>query len=66
MIDVGEEKGTIDERQKIMINNIFEFNNKTAEDIMTHRMELIGIQASIELKALIEIAKNEQYSRIPV
>lgn len=66
MIDVGEEKGTIDEREKIMINNIFEFNNKTAEDIMTHRMELIGIPASIELEALIEIVKNEQYSRIPV
>ncbi|MDP2844248.1 hemolysin family protein [uncultured Acetobacterium sp.] len=66
MIDVGEEKGTIDEREKIMINNIFEFNNKTAEDIMTHRMELIGIPSSIELKALIDIVKNEQYSRIPV
>lgn len=66
MVDVGEEKGAIDERERIMINNIFEFNNKTAEDIMTHRMELIGIPASIELKSLIEIVKNEQYSRIPV
>lgn len=66
MVDVGEEKGAIDEREKIMINNIFEFDNKTAEDIMTHRMELIGIPASIELNELIEIVKHEQYSRIPV
>lgn len=66
MVDVGEEKGAIDEREKIMINNIFEFNNKTAEDIMTHRMELIGIPASIKLNELIEIVKHEQYSRIPV
>jgi putative hemolysin len=66
MIDVGEEKGTIDEREKIMINNIFEFNNKTAEDIMTHRMELVAIPANIELRKLIDIIKEEQYSRIPV
>lgn len=66
MIDVGEEKGTIHEREKIMINNIFEFNNKTAEDIMTHRMELIGIPHDIGLRKLIDIVKTEQYSRIPV
>lgn len=66
MVDVGEEKGTIEQREKIMINNIFEFNNKTAEDIMTHRMELVGIPISIELPTLIEIIKEEQYSRIPV
>lgn len=66
MVDVGEEKGTIEQREKIMINNIFEFNNKTAEDIMTHRMELVGVPISIELPTLIEIIKEEQYSRIPV
>ena len=49
-----------------MINNIFEFNNKTAEDIMTHRMELVGIPHDIGLRKLIDIVKTEQYSRIPV
>lgn len=66
MVDVGEEKGTIDQREKIMINNIFEFNNKTAEDIMTHRMELIGVPVDINLAMLIDIIKEEQYSRMPV
>ena len=66
MIDVGEEKGAIDEREKIMINNIFEFDDKTAEDIMTHRMELVGIPANINLKKLLQVIKKEQYSRIPV
>jgi len=66
MVDVGEEKGTIDERERIMINNIFEFNNKTAEDIMTHRMEMIGIPADSTLKQLIKVISSEQYSRIPV
>ena len=66
LVDVGEEKGAINEREKIMINNIFEFNNKTAEDIMTHRMELVAIPKSIHIVELIQILKTEQYSRIPV
>lgn len=66
MIDVGEEKGAIHEREKIMINNIFEFNNKTAEDIMTHRMEVVGIPSDIEFQNLIDIMKHEKYSRLPV
>lgn len=66
MVDVGEEKGAIQERERIMINNIFEFNNKTAEDIMTHRMELVGVPLDMELKALIELFEEESYSRIPV
>lgn len=66
MVDVGEEKGAIDEREKIMINNIFEFNNKSAEDIMTHRMEVIAIPSTIDLHKLMRLVKEEQYSRIPV
>jgi putative hemolysin len=35
MVDVGEKKGAIQEAEKVMINNIFEFNDKTVEEIMT-------------------------------
>jgi putative hemolysin len=66
MIDIGEERGAIEEHEKIMINNIFEFNNKTAEDIMTHRMEITGVSSTISLEDLIEIFKRDHYSRIPV
>lgn len=66
MVDVGEEKGSILKHEKIMINNIFEFNNKTAEDVMTHRMEIVGIPVQTELKQLIEVLKVKKYSRIPV
>lgn len=66
MVDVGEEKGAINEREKTMINNIFEFNNKTVSDIMTHRMDLLSVPDSIELDELIRYVKDEQYTRIPV
>ncbi len=66
MVDVGEEKGTIQEREKIMINNIFEFNNKEAEDIMTHRMELFSLPVSANLDEIIELINQEKFTRIPV
>ncbi len=66
MIDVGEEKGTIQEREKVMINNIFEFNDKTAEAIMTHRMEVVGIPLSIKFDSLVKLVKEKQFSRMPI
>ena len=40
MVDVGE-KGAIREAEKVMINNIFEFNDKTVEEII-HRTDIVA------------------------
>ncbi len=40
MVDAGSEKGAINLNEKEMIHNIFEFDNKDAEDVMTHRTEV--------------------------
>ncbi|MEG0150946.1 MAG: PEP/pyruvate-binding domain-containing protein, partial [Comamonas sp.] len=45
MVDIGEEKGAIESGEKEMIENIFEFNNTTAEDIMVHRTDMVLIRA---------------------
>lgn len=66
MVDVGEEKGTIQQREKMMINNIFEFNNKEAEDIMTHRMELFSLPVSATLGEIVEMIHQEKFTRIPI
>lgn len=66
MVDVGEENGAIHEHEKIMINNIFEFNNKTAEEIMTHRTEMVAFPINMEIEQVLSLLKTEQYSRIPV
>ena len=66
LVDVGEEKGAIAQQEKVMINNVFEFNNKTAEDIMTHRIEIVGIPVDIDLDNLVDLVEREKYSRIPV
>lgn len=66
MVDVGEEKGAIEKQEKFMINNIFEFNNKSAGDIMTHRVELVTISIDTELNEIVEIINKEHYTRFPV
>jgi len=66
MVDVGEEKGTIHETEKRMINNIFEFNNKTVEEIMTHRIDIAALPLEASLNDVIAFLKREKYSRIPV
>lgn len=66
MVDVGEEKGTIEIDEKQMINNIFEFNDKTVDDIMTHRIDIIGLPLDATLEEAVEIIMTEKYSRIPV
>lgn len=40
MVDAGSEKGSINLSEKEMIQNVFEFDNKTAEEVMTHRTEV--------------------------
>jgi putative hemolysin len=66
MVDVGEEKGTIHESEKEMINNIFEFNNKTVSDIMTHRTEIAALPVDTGLSEVIAFFNREKYSRVPV
>ncbi len=66
MIDVGEEKGTIEENEKEMINNIFEFNNKTVSEIMTHRTDIAALPSDAILNEVTEFFNREKYSRIPV
>lgn len=66
MVDVGEEKGTIHETEKLMINNIFEFNNKTVSDIMTHRTEIVALPVEEDLDGVITFINAEKYSRVPV
>ncbi|MHC0039108.1 hemolysin family protein [Pseudoneobacillus sp. C159] len=66
MVDVGKEKGTIQDIEKLMINNIFEFDNKTVSDIMTHRTNIVAIPVNTSLKEIAQIANIEKYTRFPV
>ena len=66
LIDVGEEKGAIDEIEKQFINNVFDFDDKSAADIMTHRTRVAAIPADSCLDDIVELLNTEKYTRIPV
>ncbi|MBQ2676855.1 MAG: HlyC/CorC family transporter [Clostridia bacterium] len=66
LVDVGEEKGVIEESQREMINNIFEFDDIDVSDVMRHRTEISAVEITDDLNAVIQIAIEEGYSRIPV
>ena len=66
LVDVGEEKGVIEESQKEMINNIFEFDDIVAADVMTHRNDVVAVDINESFDKVIKTAIDEGYSRIPV
>ena len=66
MVDVGEEKGVIENLQKEMINNIFEFDDIDVTGIMTHRTDMVAVEDTDSLKEVVELSIEHGYSRIPV
>ena len=66
LVDVGEEKGVIEESQKEMINNIFEFDDIVAADVMTHRTDVVAIDINDSFNSVLKTVMEEGYSRIPV
>ncbi len=65
-VNESTERGTIEESEAVMINNIFEFGDKDAKDIMTDRSNIVGIEGSQKLADAIELMLNNAYSRFPV
>ncbi len=66
LVDAGEEKGVIEESQKEMINNIFEFDDLLASDVMTHRTDIEAVEIDDDFTEVISKAMSVGYSRIPV
>lgn len=66
MVDAGGEEGSIDEDEKEMIKNIFDFDDKNADEIATHRKDLVAIPIDSTLDEIIKVITTEKFTRIPV
>lgn len=67
MVNEGHEQGVLEASEAEMITNIFEFSDKEAGDIMTHRKNLVTLDASMPLKdAVAFILREGKNSRYPV
>lgn len=66
MVDMGEEKGTIEGDERDMIENIFELNNLTAADCMTNRIDVTAIQVDEQPADVLRTIIQSGLSRFPV
>lgn len=66
MVQVGEERGNIDEDEKTMIHRVFEFDDKIVSNIITHRMDMTAIPVDATLQETIAIINENPYSRYPI
>ncbi len=66
MVDLGEERGSIEASEKELIENIFEFNNTTAEDVMVHRTDMVMVWAEDTNEDVVNAILTSGRSRFPV
>lgn len=66
MVDVGSESGNIEDSEKEMIDNVFEFNDTEVSAIMTHRKKIVSLPINAEFNEVMRTAREERYTRIPV
>lgn len=66
MVNEGHEQGMLLASEAEMIHNIFEFGDKEAKDIMTHRKNIIALDGTMTFRQTLEFIKENGYSRFPV
>ncbi len=66
MVDISEESGNIETKEKEMIENIFEFNNMNASDVMIHRTEITALDVDGDPAEMAQTIIESGFSRIPV
>ena len=66
MVNESHEQGVLEENEAEMIGNIFEFGEKQASDVMTHRNNIVALDNDITVKEAFDRVMEENYSRYPV
>mgnify|MGYP006274707543 FL=1 len=66
VVSEGEKTGLVDEQQKHMIEAVVEFGDTKAEEIMTPRTDVEGIEVSATLDEVKALAREAGHSRFPV
>jgi len=66
IVNRGGDVGSIDAAEQEMINNIFEFNDKSAADIATHRTDMVAIDVNASREEIINTFIESDFTRYPV
>ena len=66
IIDVSHEEGVLESEEKEMINNVVDFGDSLAKDIMVPRIDMVSVPSVISYDDLKKTFKRDMYSRLPV
>ena len=66
IMEVSHEEGVLENEEKVMINNVFDFGDTQAKDIMSPRADMVFANIDDSYDDLLEIFKKEMFTRLPV
>jgi len=66
LVDVGEEKGTLEKEEYKMLHGIFELGDTMVREIMVPRTDVIMLSIELSMNEAIEVVRKSKFSRIPV
>lgn len=66
IVTVSHEEGVLEDEEKEMIHNVFEFGETEIKEIMTPRIHVVSVPEDVTYNELMEIFRESQFSRIPV
>lgn len=66
IVEVSHEEGVIEMEEKKMINNVFDFGDSLAKDIMIPRIDMVMVDVNITYENLLGIFREERFTRVPV
>ena len=66
MAEVSEKEGSIKEDEREIIENVIEFGTTTVREIMTSRVNVIGVSTTDTLVDVLKLIKEQAFSRMPL
>ena len=66
IVTVSHEEGVLEEEEKEMIHNVFEFGDTEIKEIMTPRIHVISVADDVDYNELMDAFRESQFSRMPV
>ena len=66
IVDVSQETGVIENEERDMIHNLFDFGDSEAKEIMVPRIDMTFVQIDSTYEELIDIFREDKFTRLPV
>ena len=66
IVDESQESGEIEDEEREMIHNVFDFGDSLAKEVMVPRIDMAFVQVDATYDELIELFREDKYTRLPV